>query len=244
MSHASGGRAYGPPIITASSVEKSYDTGKVQVHALKGIDLTIRAGEMVAIMGPSGCGKTTLLNVLSGLDDVSSGEVVIAGSPLHTMKDKTRTRFRAEKMGFVFQAFNLLPVLTAVENVELPLLVAGVKSGEARKRALAVLELVGLSSGVNKRPAEMSGGQQQRTTIARALANRPAIVWADEPTGSLDSENSAAIMELLSQLNQESDQTFVIVTHDATVAIKAHRLVRMRDGLIESDRPVPTATHD
>ncbi len=233
------GRDYGPPIITASDVAKTYDTGKVKVNALNGLDLIIRQGEMVAIMGPSGCGKTTLLNVLSGLDDLSAGEVVIAGSPLHAMKDRQRTRFRAEKMGFVFQAFNLMPVLSAAENVELPLLVAGVKPGNARKRAVEALDLVGLADQADKRPAEMSGGQQQRTTIARALVNRPAIVWADEPTGNLDSENSTAIMDLLVRLNQENSQTFVIVTHDPSVALKAHRIVRMRDGRIESDRPVP-----
>ncbi|MBI4312736.1 MAG: ABC transporter ATP-binding protein [Chloroflexi bacterium] len=232
---------YGPPIIVASKVEKTYNTGKVTVRALKGIDLKILEGEMVAIMGPSGCGKTTLLNVLSGLDDVTAGEVVIAGSPLHAMKDKKRTLFRAEKMGFVFQAFNLLPVLSAAENVELPLLVSGVKPGLARRKAQEALEMVGLASEVSKRPAEMSGGQQQRVTIARALVNKPAIVWADEPTGNLDSETSGAIMDLLCKLNAESVQTFVIVSHDLSVAMKAHRIVHMRDGLIESDRPVPVA---
>ncbi len=234
------GRAYGPPIIAATGVAKTYDTGKVRVNALNGLDLVIRQGEMVAIMGPSGCGKTTLLNVLSGLDDLSGGEVVIAGNPLHSMKDRQRTRFRAEKMGFVFQAFNLMPVLSAAENVEMPLLVGGVKPGEARRRALEALALVGLADQSNKLPAEMSGGQQQRTAVARALANNPAIVWADEPTGNLDSENSAAVMDLLVRLNKVNGQTFVIVTHDSTIALRSHRIIRMRDGRIESDRPVPS----
>ena len=178
-------------IIQATGVHKTYDTGKVKVDALRGVDLSIPRGEMVAIMGPSGCGKTTLLNVLSGIDDVTAGQVVIDGAFIHAMSDRACTRYRAEKMGFVFQAFNLLPVLSAVENVELPLLVAGVKPGYARQRAREVLALVGLAGEDHKRPAEMSGGQQQRVTIARALVNEPAIVWADEPTGNLDSETSA-----------------------------------------------------
>ncbi|MBI2872629.1 MAG: ABC transporter ATP-binding protein [Chloroflexi bacterium] len=227
----------GQLIIQAAGIHKTYETGKVTVQALRGVDLRIRRGEMVAIMGPSGCGKTTLLNVLSGLDDITQGEVIIEGAPLHKMSDKARTRFRAEKMGFVFQAFNLLPVLSAVENVELPLLVAAVNPGVARRRAQEALALVGLADQTAKRPAEMSGGQQQRVTIARALVNIPAIVWADEPTGNLDSETSASVMDLLGRLNNEQGQTFVIVTHDPAVAQRADRIVRMRDGLIESDAP-------
>ncbi len=225
------------PIIQAIQVQKIYETGDLRVPALRGVDLTINRGEMVSIMGPSGCGKTTLLNVLSGLDDISDGQVIIDSAPVHTMSDRRRTRYRAEKMGFVFQAFNLLPVLSAAENVELPLLVAGVKMGEARRRALEALELVGLDGQAVKRPAELSGGQQQRVTIARALVNRPAIVWADEPTGSLDSETSRDIMDLLCRFNKEHRQTFVIVTHDPSVARRGDRLVMMRDGLIESDEP-------
>ena len=219
-------------IIQALGVHKTYDTGKIRVDALRGVDLSILRGEMVAVMGPSGCGKTTLLNVLSGIDDISSGEVFIDGVSINTMSDKQCTRYRAEKMGFVFQSFNLLPVLSAVENVELPLLVAGVSSREARQRALEALELVGLAGQDQKRPLEMSGGQQQRVTIARSLANEPAIVWADEPTGNLDSETSADIMELLCRLNKEKSQTFVIVTHDIAVGRKANRIMRMADGLI------------
>jgi ABC-type lipoprotein export system ATPase subunit len=190
---------------------------------------------MVAIMGPSGSGKTTLLNTLSGLDEITEGEVIIDGQPVHLLSDRKRTRYRAEKMGFVFQAYNLLPVLSAVENVELTLLVAGVKLGEARQRAQEALELVGLGDQIDKRPAEMSGGQQQRVTIARALVNGPAIVWADELTGALDSETSTEIMDLVVRLNAEKGQTFIIVTHDRNIARRAHRLVRMRDGLIEQD---------
>ena len=223
------------PIIKAVSVRKTYDTGKVKVDALRGVDLAIRRGEMVAIMGPSGCGKTTLLNTFSGLDDITEGEIIIDGASIHSMTDRNRTKFRAQRMGFVFQSFNLLPVLSGVENVELPLLVAGVKSSEARRRAADALAMVGLSDQLNKRPAEMSGGQQQRVTIARALVNVPAIVWADEPTGNLDSETSLVVMDLLCKLNKEQNQTFVIVTHDPAVAKRADRIVRMRDGVIDSD---------
>lgn len=219
-------------IIQATGVHKTYDTGKVKVHALRGVDLNIKRGEMVAVMGPSGCGKTTLLNVLSGLDGVTEGQVVIDGAPIHTMSDRKRTRYRAEKMGFVFQSFNLLPVLSAVENVELPLLMAGVKPGNARRRAQEALDLVGLAGEAYKRPAEMSGGQQQRVTIARSLANDPAIVWADEPTGSLDSETSAEVVDLLCGLNKEKSQTFVLVTHDIAVGRRADRILRMADGVI------------
>lgn len=221
------------PIIEATGVHKVYLTGRLEVPALRGVDLTIARGEMVAIMGPSGCGKTTLLNTLSGLDDLTAGQVLIEGEPLHEMSDKQRTRYRAQRMGFVFQLFNLLPVLSAAENVELPLLVAGVKLSEAREAAVHTLELVGLAGEESKRPAEMSGGQQQRVSIARALVNKPAIVWADEPTGSLDSETAAEVMDLLIELNREKDQTFVLVTHDPAVAASSDRIVRMRSGLIE-----------
>ena len=219
-------------IIQATEVRKTYDTGKVKVDALRGIDLSILRGEMVAVMGPSGCGKTTLLNVLSGLDDLTGGQVVIDAAPIHTMSDRKRTRYRAEKMGFIFQSFNLLPVLSAVENVELPLLMAGVKPGNARRRAQEALALVGLTGEAHKLPAEMSGGQQQRVTVARALANDPAIVWADEPTGALDSETSGEVMNLLCQLNKEKSQTFVLVTHDIAVGRRADRILRMADGEI------------
>ena len=225
------------PMIEAREVRKTYNGGKVRVEALKGVSLSVGKGEMVAIMGPSGCGKTTLLNGVSGLDDVTSGEVLIAGEPISEMSDRKRTRFRAENMGFIFQSYNLIPVLSAVENAELPLLVAGAKPKEARDRAIDALEMVGLSDQAKKRPNEMSGGQQQRVTVARSFVNEPAIVWADEPTGALDSETSREIMDLLVRLNEEQGQTFVLVTHDAAVARRAHRTIRMRDGLIESDRP-------
>jgi ABC-type lipoprotein export system ATPase subunit len=224
-------------MVVARGVEKEYAAGGVRVHALRGVDLLISRGEMVAVMGPSGCGKTTLLNCLSGLDEFDRGEVLIAGESISGMSDRKRTRFRAERMGFVFQTYNLIPVLSAVENVELPLLVAGARPREVRRRAMSVLETVGVPEQADKRPNEMSGGQQQRVTVARSLVNDPAIVWADEPTGALDSETSAGIMDLLVRLNREEGQTFVLVTHDISVGRRAHRLVRMRDGRIVGDEP-------
>jgi putative ABC transport system ATP-binding protein len=219
-------------MVRASGVVKRYDTGKVQVDALRGVDLTIKRGEMVAIMGPSGCGKTTLLNCLSGLDEIDEGDVQIEGVSLKTMSDVDRTRYRARRMGFVFQFYNLLGVLTAAENVEMPLLLAGVASGEARERASRALEMVGLPGRDNQLPASLSGGERQRVTIARALVNDPAIVWADEPTGDLDSKRADEIIELMRRLNQERQITFAIVTHDIGIGRRADRIIRMADGEI------------
>ena len=221
-------------MIEATGLQKVYAAGGLRVRALRGVDLGVRRGEMVAIMGPSGSGKTTLLNVLSGLDDLSEGEVHVDGESIKGMSDRRRTRLRAEKMGFIFQSYNLIPVLSAIENIELPLLVAGKKPKKAREWAQDAIEMVGLADQARKRPAEMSGGQQQRITVARSLVNNPAIVWADEPTGALDSETSKGIMDLLVSMNETQKQTFVLVTHDAAVAARAHRTIRMRDGRIES----------
>jgi putative ABC transport system ATP-binding protein len=226
-------------IIKASGVHKIYHTGTVSVPALRGVDLSVQRGEMVAIMGPSGCGKTTLLNCLSGLDTADQGEIAIEGVSLSGMSDRQRTDYRARRMGFVFQFYNLLPVLSAVENVELPLLVSGVRLGEARKRSLQVLAQVGLAKRAYHRPAELSGGERQRTTIARALVNNPALVWADEPTGDLDSETANEIMDVLVDLNREKRLTFILVTHDRGVGARCGRIVRMRDGLMESDQAGP-----
>jgi ABC-type lipoprotein export system ATPase subunit len=219
-------------IVEARGVSKTYDTGKIQVNALTSVDLTIDRGEMVSVMGPSGCGKTTLLNCLSGLDAVENGEVLIEGVALSDMSDRERTDYRARRMGFVFQFYNLMPVLTAVENVELPLLVARVRQKEARRKALEALDLVGIAARAEHVPDELSGGERQRVTIARALVNDPAIVWADEPTGDLDSEHATEISRLMRRLNVERGLSFVIVTHDPTVGQSADRLVRMRDGRI------------
>lgn len=223
------------PIIEARGVVKTYDGGAASVQALRGVDLLVPRGEMVAIMGPSGCGKTTLLNCLSGIDTIDAGEVRIEGTDISSLADRAKSRYRALRMGFVFQTFNLLPVLSAVENVELPLVVAGVGGKEARTKAMAALGKVGLSGRAQHWPNQLSGGQRQRVTIARALVNEPAIVWADEPTGNLDSEMADDVMRLMEQLNRENRQTFVIVTHDPAIGARCHRIVRMRDGLIEGE---------
>jgi putative ABC transport system ATP-binding protein len=185
-------------------------------------------------MGPSGSGKTTMLNCLSGLDDIDGGSVVIDGHDIHRMSDAARTKYRAEKMGFIFQSFNLIPVFTAAENVELPLLLTGERPAVARKRAEVTLDRVGLGHRTGHRPNELSGGEQQRVTIARALAGNPAVVWADEPTGNLDSETAASVMDLLLELHLDG-LTIVLVTHDASLGASAVRLLMMRDGRIESD---------
>ena len=222
-------------IISASQVFKTYNTGRVRVQALRGVDIYVQEGEMVAIMGPSGCGKTTLLNCLSGLDSTDSGEIFVEKMQLHQLPDDERSDYRAQRMGFIFQLYNLLPVLTSVENVEMPLLVSGIGSQEARRRSLEMLDQVGLVDWAQHLPAELSGGQRQRVTIARALVNNPAIIWADEPTGDLDSETTQDIMDLLLSLNRENRQTFVLVTHSLEVGEMAHRIIRMRDGQIVDD---------
>jgi putative ABC transport system ATP-binding protein len=219
-------------IIQAQGVVKTYDTGTSRLTALKDIDFAVQRGEMVAVMGPSGCGKTTLLNCLSGLDEVDSGQIWLEGQDLADMGDKKRTDYRARRMGFIFQVYNLLPVLSSVENVELPLLVSGIRPSDARRRALAALDTVGLVEWASHKPAELSGGQRQRVTIARSLVNEPAIVWADEPTGALDSKSATDIMSLLRTLNKEKGLTLVVVTHDPGVGRLCHRIVRMRDGEI------------
>jgi len=223
------------PIVEATNVVKIYDTGRVKVPALRGVSLTVYRGEMVAIMGPSGSGKTTLLNCLSGLDTIGEGMILIAGKELARLPDDVRSEFRARHMGFVFQLFNLIPVLSALENVELPALLAGIRPSEARRRAWAVLEQVGLADRAGHKPAELSGGQQQRVAIARALVNQPDIIWADEPTGNLDTETADEVMALLRRLNRENGQTFVIVTHDPRIGSMCDRVIQMRDGLIIDD---------
>ncbi len=219
-------------IIQAKQVRKIYRSGQLRVEALSNIDLGVESGEMVAIMGPSGCGKTTLLNCLSGLDTVDEGDILIQGENLRDLSDNERTTYRARHMGFIFQDFNLLPMLSAVENVELPMLVSKVPSRKARLRALEMLDRVGLVDRARHRPAELSGGQRQRVTIARALTNNPAIIWADEPTGNLDSESANDVMDLLCRFNREFGQTLVVVTHALEVGQRANRIIRMQDGSI------------
>ena len=223
-------------VIEARDVHKTYDTGSIKVEALRGVSLQVRRGEMVAIMGPSGCGKTTLLNCLSGLDDFESGVVLINNTDITRMADDRKTEFRAKDMGFVFQTYNLLPVLNAAENVELPLIVSGTRPKVAREMALASLDRVNLRQYAKSRPSQLSGGQRQRVTIARALVNRPAIIWADEPTGALDSKTATEIMDLIVELNASEHQSCVIVTHDPKVAARCHRTINMADGLIANEK--------
>ncbi|MGB9370366.1 MAG: ABC transporter ATP-binding protein [Halobacteriota archaeon] len=226
-------------MVEAHRVHKIYELNGVKVHALRDVNLLIEKGDMVVIMGPSGCGKTTLLNCLSGLDTPTSGIVKIEGIPLSQMNDNELSEYRATRMGFIFQSFNLLPVLTALENVELPLLVAGINEKDARLRALSMLSRVDLEEWAHHKPLELSGGQQQRVAIARALISRPAIIWADEPTGNLDSAGADQITALLKTLNKANRQTFVIVTHDPSVAKTADRLISMKDGSILSESAAP-----
>jgi putative ABC transport system ATP-binding protein len=220
------------PIVRAVGLRKVYRSYGIELTALDDVDFAVSRGEIVAVMGPSGSGKTTLLNCLAGLDTVDAGTVELDGTDLARLSDGRRTDFRAQRMGFVFQSFNLLPVLSAVENVELPLLVLGVRAKEARSRARDLLHAVGLDGRERHRPAELSGGQRQRVAIARALVNNPAIVWADEPTGNLDSEAAGAIMDLLAALNRTLRQTLVIVTHAPDIGARAGRIVHMRDGRV------------
>jgi putative ABC transport system ATP-binding protein len=224
----------GEPILIATGVRKTYQTGAETVDALKGVDLTVKQGEFLAVMGPSGSGKTTLLNCLSGLDDIDAGQVVVGGHDIQAMSDSDRTRHRASSMGFIFQAFNLIPVFTATENVELPLLLAGADAKQARKAAQETLDRVGLGHRLNHRPTELSGGEQQRVTVARALAGKPAIVWADEPTGNLDSETASTVMGLLGDLHAQG-LTLILVTHDEDIGHSAQRRILVRDGVIVTD---------
>jgi putative ABC transport system ATP-binding protein len=228
----SGAASRNGSIVVARGLRKVYRGGS-EVEALKGIDLDIARGELLAIIGPSGSGKTTLLNCLSGLEQIDGGEVLVDGKDLAELSDDDRTEYRAQSMGFVFQAFNLLPVLSAVENVEIPMLLLGEGSRQARTRALETLDQVGLAPRADHKPEQLSGGEQQRVAVARALVHRPAVVFADEPTGNLDSESTQSILDLFLRLNADG-QTIVMVTHNPGVADAAGRTIAMRDGLIET----------
>ena len=218
------------PVVVGQDVWKVYGAGETAVTALKGINVAIQRGEILAVMGPSGCGKTTFLNCFSGLDDITRGTVTVEGTNIHTMPDAKKSEYRARRAGFVFQSYNLLPILTAEENVEMPLLIAGRSAKEARAEARAILTQMGLGDRLEHRPSELSGGQQQRVSLARALVAHPAIVWADEPTGNLDADGSKEVTNLLRDLNRRFQQTMVVVTHDAEVAAACDRTLRMRDG--------------
>jgi len=222
-------------VIECQEVRKTYETGKIAVEALRGVDLRVSRGEVVAVMGPSGCGKTTLLNCLSGLDDVSTGSVRIEGREIARMDDNQRSDFRAMRMGFVFQNYNLMPVLTAIENVELPPLLTGASRAEARRRAHESLQVMGLEGREAHRPAELSGGEQQRVAIARSIVNSPAILWADEPTGNLDTQTALKVIELLLQVNARTGQTVMMVTHDPNVGRRSHRILRMDSGVMVTE---------
>ena len=223
-------------VLEARELWKVYDTGTNRVEALRKVSVSLKPGEMVAVMGPSGCGKTTLLNCLSGLDEISSGEVLIHGQPLSQMSDYDLTSLRGSQLGFIFQSFNLLPVLTAVENVELPLLMAGSPPREAREKALEALDAVGLGDRDGHLPAELSGGQQQRVTIARSFVHDPAVIFADEATGNLDSQTSDEIIDLLLSLNAARGVTMLLVTHESEIAARCSRVLVMQDGRIVEDR--------
>lgn len=221
--------------LACSELWKLYDLGDEPVEAVRGVNLSIKSGEMVAIMGPSGCGKTTLLNILCGIDDPSAGVVTVSGKLLYGISDDERTGLRAKHMGFIFQQFNLLPVLTALENVELPLLVGKVDAAKARIKARKALDSVGLGDRYDHRPAELSGGQQQRVAVARAFVHSPDVILCDEPTGNLDSRTSTEIMDLLIALNRDEGVTLVIVTHDEEIAARCHRILHMSDGMMVTE---------
>jgi putative ABC transport system ATP-binding protein len=221
-------------MVKATDLTRRYKMGDAFVDALRGVDLAIGRGEFVALVGPSGSGKSTVLNLIGGLDRPTSGQVWIDGVELSATDERTLTRHRREHVGFVFQTFNLLPRLTAEENVALPLMFSGVPHEERLSRARALLERVGLSHRLTHRPSQLSGGEQQRVAIARALVGEPALLLADEPTGNLDTTTGAEIMALLQELNRESDLTLLVVTHDPEVAAFADRVVRLRDGRVEA----------
>jgi putative ABC transport system ATP-binding protein len=230
----------GDPVIRTHELSKDYVLGAETVHALRSVDLEVERNEYVAIMGPSGSGKSTLMNLIGCLDTPSAGEYWLNGTAVSGMTDDDLARIRNREIGFVFQTFNLLPRGSALHNVELPLIYAGVHARDRRARALSLLERVGLADRAHHRPAELSGGQRQRVAIARALVNSPAILLADEPTGNLDSQTSAEIMALFDEL-QGDGQTIILVTHEHDIAAYAHRVITLRDGRIESDAPRATA---
>ncbi len=222
-------------IIKAENITKIYNETKVPVHALNGVTFEIQEGEFTAIVGPSGCGKTTLLNILGGLDHPTSGSVEIAKTDITNMKDKDLINFRLKNIGFVFQAYNLIPVLTTLENVEFIMLLQKVDKKKRRERSMSLLKEMGIDDKANQRPSELSGGQQQRVAVARALASKPNFILADEPTANLDSVSTSNLLDMMAQLNKEENETFVFSTHDQRVIDKARRVITLQDGKIISD---------
>lgn len=227
------------PIVEVKDVKKACRLGRIAVPALRGVSFDVEEGEFLTIFGPSGSGKSTLLHLMGGLDRPDEGEIIIDGSNLLQLSDDKRAKLRLTKIGFVFQFFNLLPRITALANVELPLALADVPEKEAKERAKEMLKLVGLDTRIDHRPYELSGGEQQRVAIARALINNPKIILADEPTGNLDTKIGGEIVQLMRTLNKEKGQTFVIITHDATIAENADRIIYLKDGLIEGTKETP-----
>jgi len=223
-------------IVECIAVSKTYHQGRIEIHALKNIDIAITKGEFVAVAGPSGSGKTTLLNLVGGLDRVDGGRIVVDGNAFDQMSQSQLANLRLHKVGFVFQAYNLIPVLSAVENVEFVMLLQGIAAAERRAKAEAILADVGLEGKFNRRPAELSGGQQQRVAVARAIVSNPSIVLADEPTANLDSKTGDGLLDMMQQMNQEKNVTFIFSTHDQMVMDYARRLVLIRDGSIEDDQ--------
>ena len=223
-------------IVECIDVSKTYHQGRIEIHALNKVNLSITKGEFVAVAGPSGSGKTTLLNLVGGLDRVDGGSIVVDGNAFDQMSQSQLANLRLHKVGFVFQAYNLIPVLSAVENVEFVMLLQGIPANERRQRAKAILDDVGLAGKYDRRPAELSGGQQQRVAVARAIVSNPSIVLADEPTANLDSKTGDGLLEMMQQMNQEKSVTFIFSTHDKMVMDYARRLVLIRDGSIEDDQ--------
>jgi putative ABC transport system ATP-binding protein len=223
-------------VVKMEQVEKVYSLGTVTVHALRGVSLDISKGEFIVVMGPSGSGKTTILNLIGALDKPTKGKVYIEEKDLTTLNEKELTQIRRHKIGFVFQFYNLIPVLTAFENVELPMLIAGVSKREREKRARDLLETVGLAERGDHRPDELSGGEQQRVAISRALANKPSIILADEPTGDLDTKSGAEVMKIMHDLCKREGVTVIAVTHDPTISEVASRILMIRDGQIVEDK--------
>ena len=222
-------------IIKAENLTKVYTETAVPVHALNGVTLNVEEGEFTAIVGPSGCGKTTLLNILGGLDNPTEGEVEVANTDITGMKDNQLIDFRLKNIGFVFQAYNLIPVLTNKENVEFIMLLQKKDKKERESRAMELLDQMGIADKANQRPSELSGGQQQRVAVARALASKPKFILADEPTANLDSKSTANLLDMMAQMNKEENATFVFSTHDQRVIDKARRVVTLEDGKIVSD---------
>jgi putative ABC transport system ATP-binding protein len=222
-------------IIQVTNLIKTYETGEIQVHALGGVSLGFGQGEFTAIVGPSGSGKTTFLNMLGGLDKPTSGEIVVDGVPVSSLKGAKLVEYRLRNIGFVFQSYNLIPVLSAIENVEFIMQLQGIPKNVRRKRAGELLASVGLGDRMNSRPSQMSGGQQQRVAVARALASKPRFILADEPTANLDSKSAQTLLEIMARLNREENITFLFSTHDSRVMNMARRIVTMEDGIIATD---------